>query len=160
MLNINPTSFVANNSSLRAFDINGLLHPVQPIEQVILLTLSNLEANKYHKFYLDDKLNCALNLIYYWIEVPTDDAIERLQITARPDLKLYIFESAKVSRVKAFSEFSGSTNLLLENHKEYEFYTNLQVDHLNFVCQPVHLLEKIELSTTLVSRETNVRVSS
>ena len=139
MLNVNPTSFVANNSSLRAFDIDGLLHPVQPIDQIVLLTLSNLEAYKYHQFYLDNKLNCALNLIYYWIEVPTDDKIERPQITAKPDLRLYIFENEKVSRVQVFSEFSGLTNLLLENHKEYEFYTNLQVDYLKLVCQPVHL---------------------
>ena len=62
-MNILPSSLISNNATLKAFDIDGLLHPVKPIEQLTPIIFNNLESKKIHRFSLDTNYYLALKHI-------------------------------------------------------------------------------------------------
>ena len=145
-----PTSVIINQDSFRAFDNKGLKHPVEPIKQLVPLSLKNVErAHKLIK--LSDFLDFDL-LIKFAVAPDFDWSDDRT------GLNVY-FQEVGTRRINnpriRLSDTFEENNFILHHKKEYVFTCNNSLDEIILYCQPIYLLERIEINvSTLVTAPT------
>ena len=135
-MHILPTSLISNNGSLRAFDIDGLLHPVKPIEQLIKISFHNLIKNELYKVQLNNKVNYDLKLVHYYF----DDTTATIQIDK--------LENETI--INSFNlEIPQKTIVpILESTQNYQIKSNQDINRLTLFCEPIYLLESIDFVFT------------
>lgn len=131
-MKILPTSLISNNGSLRAFDIDGLLHPAKPIEQLIKISFHNLIKDELYRVQFTNKINYDLKLIHYYF----DDTTATIQID----------KLDKETTVDSFNlEFPQTTIIyILESNQNYQIKSNQDLNRLTLFCEPIYLLESID----------------
>lgn len=74
MINLTKTtSRASSGSTFRTYDIDGVKLGASPIEELIPLTISNLEQNFYKEFDLSKFCNCDLMAVIFRADFPIDD---------------------------------------------------------------------------------------
>ncbi len=154
---LNPTSFIANNSTLRAFEIDGLLHPVKPIVQLIPVSIYNLEADKTKEISLAKYTSFDLLVVNFRADIKEDDERELDDVNLNSNsarsyvkLRLHILEQGKV--VEALETYITSypsvliNPLVLHHDKDFQIKVNKDINKLTFFCEPVYLLPAIDIN--------------
>ncbi len=154
---LNPTSFIANNSTLRAFEIDGLLHPVKPIAQLIPVSIYNLEADKTKEISLVKYTSFDLLVVNFRADIKEDDERELDDVNLNSNsarsyvkLRLHILEQGKV--VEALESYITSypsvliNPLVLPHDRDFQIKVNKDINKLTFFCEPVYLLPAIDIN--------------
>lgn len=149
MTQLIPTSFIANNASLKAFDIDGLLHPVKPITQLIPLSIFNLEKNQVKRIVLQDFISFDLACTSFRADLSEDDdsslqGTQSSNSNIRASIDLQIIGQGKVTEHLRFSFGSYPSilfnPLILEHQKTFDIRADKDINRLTFFCEPVYLL--------------------
>lgn len=153
-LNLTPSTSVYGNNSVRTFDINGLTHGAQPIDQLIPLSIYDLEKGKVKRFSMKSEINFDLQVVSFRADIKDDDG-SVLQDGNRQPSSTYVqaivnvLEQEKVSENLNFwftSYPSGISNHIVFDHaKDFEIRVNRDVNRLTFFCRPVYLLDSIDI---------------
>ncbi len=152
-MNFDPTSFIAGNASLRAFALDGLIHPVKPIAQLIPFSIYNLQATKIQRVVFPKNINYSLSTYSFRADIqaddnltPTDGTIGRGQSAA---IELYIIEEERVIEhiIINFNSYpSGQLNpLVIDTTKSFDVKASTDINRLTFFCEPVYLLPAIDI---------------
>ena len=139
-MNILPTSLISNNASLRAFDIDGLLHPVKPIQQLIRINFHNLVKNQLYNFNLTNEVNFNLKLIYCYSDI------------ANNTIQIDKLETEKIIN-SSILPTEQEIIYLLEITKTYQIKSTKNLDRLTLFCEPIYLLNSLDF--TFASTATN-----
>ena len=154
-LNMRPTSI--NNGSgqaYRAFDIDGLVHPTKPINQLIPLSIYNLESNKVKRFSLNRDINFDLAVVSFYADVTVDDNIvmpesDRPPSDTSASLNLYVLEEEKVVNHITFRFTSSPTAefapIIFDHTKKFDIRLSTNATKITFFCEPVYLLPAIDI---------------
>ena len=152
---LQPTSFIANNASLKAFDLDGLLHPVKPISQLIPVSIYNLEANKVKEISLVKYTSFDLMIVNFRADIKEDDEqpLEDVELSRSYYsvlLRLNILEKGKV--VESLTTNINSypsvliNPLVLPHNQDFQIKANKDINRITFFCEPVHLLPAIDIN--------------
>lgn len=153
-LNLSPSTLVSGNSSVRTFDINGLTHGAQPIEQLIPLSIYDLEQGKVKRFSMKSEINFDLQVVSFRADIKDDDGSilqdgGRQTVITNVQAIVNVLEQEKVSENINFSFNSypaGIANHIVFDHtKDFEIRVNRDVNRLTFFCKPVYLLSGIDI---------------
>jgi hypothetical protein len=68
---LQKTSVIVNNASLQTFSRNGLYLNSKPIEELVVLEVTNLAVNQVKTFNLAE-LNIALKPLSLWVKYPSN----------------------------------------------------------------------------------------
>ncbi len=162
MIKLTPTSFISNNNTLKAFEIDGLLHPVQPISQLVILSLHNLKADTSETFNLKDEVNFALKVSSVRVDVARDDQgspggrqptitvnIEMLSDTNRLIEKtVFTFQDIVSNQSTHVITPAKLNNFIIEPDQKYRITpvgTQMDINQLKFFCEPVYLLKEVNV---------------
>ena len=148
-----PTSFIAGNASLRAFDIDGLIHPVKPIAQLIPFSVYNLKANVVQRVIFPQNINFSLSTYSFRSDIKGDDDspledgnIGRGQTAV---IELRVLEQERVLETLIIYINSYPTTklnpLIIDTTKNFDIKANTDINRLTFFCEPVYLLPAIDI---------------
>ena len=161
-MDLSPNSFIVSNEAFRAFEIDGLLHPVQPISQLVVLSLHNLKANSSETFSLSNEINFALKVSSIRVEPihpepsNTLSSIKTVAVnieTLSEDNSLiekvtFTFQDNALAADTQIITPSKLSNFIIEPDKKYRITpvgTQLNINQLKFFCEPVYILKEINL---------------
>ena len=151
-------SFIVNGESFRAFNLDGIKHPVAPIEQLVPFSIYDLEAGKVKEFDLSKFTISDLMAVSFRADFKVDDSSQitdgdfskiDLRETQRASIVLQIIEQGIVTeRIDiGISSYPDSLiNPLILSHKQtYRVKTSENINRLTFFCKLIHLLPAIDI---------------
>ena len=150
-------SFIVNGESFRAFNLDGIKHPVAPIEQLVPFSVYDLEAGKVKEFDLSKFTISDLMAISFRADFKVDDNEPITSTTEdvsfpevqRAAIVLQVIEQERVSEriiINIASYPSIFINPLVLSHKQtYRIQSSENINRLTFFCKLVHLLPPIDI---------------
>lgn len=153
-INLQPATLINSNKSFRAFDLDGLTHPVRPIPQIIPLSIYNLEKNKVKRFTLHDDINFDLGVTSFRADIKNDDGNLLQDGVQQPRFSyvqaiVNVLEQERIIENLNFWFTSYPANIanhiIFDHTKTYEVKVNGDVNRLTFFCEPIYLLPGIEV---------------
>lgn len=154
-LNMRPT--IINNGSgqsYRVFDIDGLIYPTKPINQLIPLSIYNLETNRVKRFSLNQDINFDLAVVSFYADVTVDDNIVMPESGRPPSetdttLNIYVLEGEKVVNHIIFRFTSSPTEkfapIIFDHTKKFDIRLTTNANKITFFCEPIYLLPAIDI---------------
>ena len=152
-MSFQPTSFIAGNASLRAFALDGLIHPVKPIAQLIPLSIYNLKAATVQRINFPQNINFSLATSSFRADIKEDDnspledgSINR-GTTSVIELKILEEERVIENILIYFSSYPTAqlNPLIIDTTKSFDVKSSVDVNRLTFFCEPVYLLPPIDI---------------
>ncbi|MGK7951399.1 MAG: hypothetical protein AB4368_22095 [Xenococcaceae cyanobacterium] len=154
MINLTKTtSRSSSGSTFRTYDIDGVKLGASPIEELIPLTISNLEQNFYKEFDLSKFCNCDLMAVIFRADFPIDDTetsvlnyrggtlgadcivrvLDQDRVIERIDLQISSYPTIQINP------------LVIDRRYTYQVTTSTSLNRLTFFCKPISLLEPINI---------------
>ena len=153
-ISLSSTTVINSNKSFKGFEIDGLVHPVKPISQVIPLSIYNLEKNKVKRFALNDDINFDLGVTSFRADIKDDDG-NILQDGGQQPRYSYVQAIVNVLEQERvienlnfwFTSYPAtiSNHIIFDHNKTYEVKVNSDVNRLTFFCEPIYLLPGIDV---------------
>ena len=147
-------SFIVNGESFRAFNLNGIKHPVAPIEQLVPFSVYDLEVDKVKEFDLSKFIMSDLMVVSFRASVQADNTLNTIEtgtISLKPsnNVTLQIIEQGIVAEqidLRIISQPTTLINPFVLSHKQtYRIQSSENINRLTFFCKLVHLLPAINI---------------
>ena len=151
-------SFIVNGESFRAFNLDGIKHPVAPIEQLVPFSIYDLEAGKIKEFDLSKFTISDLMAMSFRADFQADDdkpvvddSIKNSDFRELQSARiiLQIIEQERISEridITISSYPSNFINPLILSHKQtYRIKVSHTLNRLTFFCKVIHLLPAIDI---------------
>ena len=147
-------SFIVNGESFRAFNLDGIKHPVAPIEQLVPFSVYDLEADKVKEFDLSKFTMSDLMVVSFRASVQADNTLNTIEtgtISLKPsnNVTLQIIEQGIVAEqidLRISSYPTTFINPFVLSHKQtYRIQSSENINRLTFFCKIIHLLPAINI---------------
>ncbi len=147
-------SFIVNGESFRAFSLNGIKHPVAPIEQLVPFSIYDLEVDKVKEFDLSKFTRSDLMVVSFRASVQADNTLNTIEtgtISLKPsnNVTLQIIEQGIVAEqidLRITSQPTALINPFVLSHKQtYRIQSSNNINRLTFFCKIIHLLPAIDV---------------
>ena len=154
MSNLSPSTINNGSQSFRVYEMEGLVYPAKPITQLIPFSIYNLEAGKVKKLSLANFITFSLSTYSFRADFKQDDdeILSDGTSSARSlsaSITLNVIDQERVVEAILFTVNSypgGQLNpLIIDYKKEFEIKSSLDINRLTFFCEPIHLLNPIDI---------------
>ena len=143
-----PTSLNVNSRPIKAYEDNGLVYPVAPIQELIRLEIKSLNADRVKQINLSDYLDIDLMAFLVKIDFASDnrdnlsDGTETMSTTPSVNVDMLFKDEDNTTTERMRLTHGGYLNsidgLLFRKDQSLQIKTDVSLSSLTYYCRPVY----------------------
>ncbi len=148
------SSAINGTQTFKAYDNDGLLYPVNPINEYIILSISDIKKTRLYSFtlgdYVDHDLLIQKTIIRSKSTLVSTFWTEDLVKDGSHKCDLYFYKNKDENSKGKYSLINkdGLLEKFLLQDNNYQIATNFDIDEVILLCKPIIIREKIKIEAS------------